>query len=120
MAADLDLTAVIAHIPSHYPFEAVSSYPAVHEDVALIVDAAIPAAAEEVAAAMRQAGGFLLKDVALFDVYEGDQIGAGKKSLAYHLTFLAPNKTLTDKAVKKQRMRIVKTLGNRLGAELRD
>jgi len=118
LAADVDLTAVIAHIPSHYPFEAVSSYPAVHEDVALIVDAAIPAA--EVEAMIRQAGGFLLKDVALFDVYEGDQIGAGKKSLAYHLTFLAPNKTLTDKAVKKQRTRIVKTVGNKLGAKLRD
>ncbi len=118
LAADVDLTAVVAHIPSHYPFEAVSSYPAVHEDVALIVDAAIPAA--EVAAAIQQAGGFLLKDVELFDVYEGDQVGAGKKSLAYHLTFLSPNKTLTDKAVKKQRMRIVKTLGNKLGAKLRD
>lgn len=118
LAADLDLTAVVAHIPSHYPFEAVSSYPAVHEDVALIVDAAIPAADVEVM--IRQAGGFLLKDVALFDVYEGDQIGAGKKSLAYHLTFLAPNKTLTDKAVRKQRTRIVKTLENKLGARLRD
>ncbi len=118
LAADVDLTAVIAHIPSHYPFEAVSSYPAVHEDVALIVDAAIPAA--EVEAAIRQAGGFLLKEAALFDVYEGDQIGAGKRSLAYHLTFLAPNKTLTDKAVRKQRTRIVKMVERKLGARLRD
>ena len=62
----------------------------------------------------------LLKDVELFDVYEGQQIPSGKKSLAYHLTFQSPGKTLTDKDVSKQRARIIKQLGQRLGARLRD
>jgi len=73
-----------------------------------------------VAEEVRQAGGFLLKDVELFDVYEGSQIPDGKKSLAYHLTFQAPDKTLTDKDAYKQRQRILSQLGRRIGAQLRE
>ena len=69
---------------------------------------------------LRQVGGFLLKDVELFDVYVGQQIPSGKKSLAYHLTFQSPSKTLTDKDVSKQRARIIKQLQQRLGARLRE
>ena len=61
-----------------------------------------------------------LGDVVMFDVYEGAQLPVGKKSLAYHLTFQAPNKTLTDKDVHKQRKRILKQLEQRLGAKLRE
>ena len=118
LAADLDLEAIIPHIPFHYPFDALSPFPAVHEDLALIVDKGVTAV--DVAAAIQQAGGFLLKEVELFDVYEGDQIPAGKKSLAYHLTFLSPSKTLTDKDVRKQRTRIIKQVERNLGAQLRD
>ncbi|MGZ4504389.1 MAG: phenylalanine--tRNA ligase subunit beta-related protein, partial [Nocardioidaceae bacterium] len=64
------------------------------EDVALIVDDAVPAAAVE--AALRAGGGPLLESVRLFDVYTGDQIGAGKKSLAFALRFRAPDRTLTE------------------------
>ena len=64
-------------------------------------------------------GGFLLKEVRLFDVYRGDPVPAGRKSLAYNLAFQAPDKTLRDAIVAKQVKRIVGRLKKELGAELR-
>jgi phenylalanyl-tRNA synthetase beta chain len=81
------------------------------------VDQTITAA--EVTAAIRRSGGYLLADVTLFDLYEGEQIPAGKKSLAYHLTFQSASKTLTDKEVGKVRQRIIDQLSRQLGARLR-
>jgi phenylalanyl-tRNA synthetase beta chain len=118
LAADIDLDALIAHIPGHYPYDPISPYPAVHEDIAVVVDKSV--AAKEVEEIIRNSGGYLLKDVALFDLYEGSQLGAGKKSLAYHLTFQAPDKTLTDKVVQKSRQKIVGQLKHRLNAQLRE
>ena len=118
IAADIDLDALIGHVPSHYPYDPISPYPAIHEDIAVVVDKGVTAVTvEEV---IRKSGGFLLKDVELFDLYEGAQIGAGKKSLAYHLTFQAPDKTLTDKVVQKSRNKIINQLKHRLNAQLRD
>jgi phenylalanyl-tRNA synthetase beta chain len=118
LAADLDLEQFLSYVDSGYTFAPISPYPAVREDLALVVDKHIPAA--ELDQALRQAGGYLLKDVELFDVYEGSQLPSGKKSLAYHLTFQSDNKTLTDKEVLKQRNRILKQLEGRLGAQLRE
>lgn len=117
VAADLDLESILAAAEKTRTFEALSAYPAVREDLALVVDRHLSAA--EVETAVRNAGGFLLKDVELFDLYEGEQVPAGKKSLAYHLTFQSPSKTLTDKDVSKQRARILKQLERKLGATLR-
>ncbi|MFN2135047.1 MAG: phenylalanine--tRNA ligase subunit beta, partial [Candidatus Promineifilaceae bacterium] len=118
LGADIELELLFERIGQAAVFEAVSPYPAVREDLALIVNH--NQAASDVADAIRQAGGFLLKDVVLFDVYQGPQLPHGKKSLAYHLTFQSPSKTLTDKDVSKQRKRIIATLENRLGARLRE
>ena len=82
-----------------------------------MVDKQIPAA--DVDEAIRQAGGSLLKDIKLFDVYQGSQLPSGKKSLAYHLTFESPKKTLTDKEVRKQREKILQQMERRFGARLR-
>ena len=118
LAADLDLEALLPLIPDHYRYTSLPAYPPVREDLALVVDASVPAAAVE--AALRQSGGALLKEVTLFDVYEGSQLTPGKKSLAYHLTFQAPNRTLTDEDVSKQRGRLLKLLDQQLGAKLRE
>ena len=75
--------------------------------------------ADQVGGIWRQVGSRLLRDVCLFDVYRGDQIPAGKKSLAYALTFQSSDKTLKDKDVEKIRKRIIARLGQRLGATLR-
>lgn len=117
LAAELDFEALQAHIPQRHSVQPVPQYPAVREDLALVVDANVPAAA--VTGAIRQAGGFLLREVQLFDLYSGAPIPAGKKSLAYHLTFQAPDKTLTDKQVHRQRQRILQHLQKTLGATLR-
>ena len=101
---------------SEYELKPVPEVPPVLEDIALILDEAIPAA--QVEALIRQTGGKVLTDVRLFDVYRGEQIGAGKKSLAYSLTYQA-EKTLTDQEAAAIRNKIVRRLENELGAKLR-
>jgi len=100
-----------------HAIEALPTTPAVLEDIALVVNANTPAS--EVEAVIRQAGGRLLKDVLLFDVYTGDQIPAGKKSLAYALTYQDDNKTLTDKNAARIRKKIIGATRHRLNAALR-
>jgi phenylalanyl-tRNA synthetase beta chain len=117
LATELDLGTIINNIPFAYPVVAISPYPAIREDLALVVDKGVEASAVE--SIIRRAGGFLLKEVQLFDLYDGSQLPPGKKSLAYHLTFQAPDKTLTDKNVSKNRQRILSQLQNELGATLR-
>ncbi len=116
-AAELDLDALLAQVPPAWYVEPISPYPAVLQDLAVVVAEDIPASA--VQNLIAKAGGFLLKEVRLFDVYRGDPVPAGKKSLAYALTFQAPDKTLRDAIVAKQVQRIVKSLKKELGAELR-
>jgi phenylalanyl-tRNA synthetase beta chain len=118
MAAEIDLELLLPHIPEKHLVEPIPVFPAVHEDIALILDKSV--AAHEVQSIIERAGGYLLKAAELFDVYEGQSIPAGKKSLAYHLTFQSPNKTLTDKEIRKNRQRIVQQLERQLGAKLRD
>lgn len=118
LAAELDMELLIARIPDGYKVDPVPVFPAVLEDIALIIDESVPAA--EVTTLIRQTGGFLLRSVELFDVYQGQSIPPGKKSLAYHLTFQAPDKTLTDNDVRRQRERIVRRLEQALNARLRD
>ncbi len=114
---ELDLDALLAGWGAAAPMTEISSQPPVYEDLAVVVDEAIPAA--QVAGLIRQAGGKLLVDVRLFDVYRGGQIPAGKKSLAYSLTFQAADRTLTDEETSKLRAKIVGRLARELGATLR-
>ncbi len=93
-AAEIDLDALIAAAPTMGDIPAISGFPVAKEDVALIVDEDIPAAAVE--RALRAGAGPLLESIWLFDVYTGPQIGKGKKSLAYALRFRAADRTLTD------------------------
>ncbi len=117
LAADLNLDTLLAMIPPLYETVPPPAFPPVLEDLAFIVDEAIPAG--QVEALIRQTGGRVVSEVRLFDVYRGDQVGAGKKSLAYSLTYQVPDKTLTDKDVAGIRTRIVRRLEQELGASLR-
>ena len=114
---ELDLDVVLAGWGAAEPMAEISTQPAIYEDLAVIVDEATPAA--RVAALIRQSGGKLLVDLRLFDVYRGGQIAAGKKSLAYSLTFQAADRTLTDEDTRKLRAKIVGRLERELGATLR-
>lgn len=95
----------------------VSDYPVANQDVALIVDASVPAA--EVEKALREGAGDLLESVRLFDVYTGEQVGEGRKSLAYALRFRAPDRTLTAEEVSQAREAAVAAAAERTGAVLR-
>ncbi|MCK4898385.1 MAG: hypothetical protein KAS38_06395, partial [Anaerolineales bacterium] len=117
LAADFDLEALLAAIPERFDVQAVPPFPPVLEDLAVVVDESLPA--ESVAEVLHKAGGKTVVEVRLFDVYRGQQIGSGKKSLAYSLTYQAPDRTLTDKEVAKIRQRIVRQLERDLGAKLR-
>jgi phenylalanyl-tRNA synthetase beta chain len=117
LAADLDLQAILEAMPMLYPLQPVSEYPPVLEDLAVIVDEAVPAS--RVSEVIRQGAGKLLTDLRLFDVYRGEQVGAGKKSLAFGLTYQASDRTLTDNEVLQMRQRIVRRLDQELGARIR-
>jgi phenylalanyl-tRNA synthetase beta chain len=117
LAADFDLDALLALVPFGHTIRPVSEFPPILEDIAVIVDEALPA--DRVEALIRQTGGKMLASVRLFDVFHSEQIGAGKKSLAYALTYQSPDGTLTDKDAAQIRTRIIKRLDQELGAKLR-
>ena len=96
---------------------AVSTFPAGKEDIALVVDEAVTAAAVE--AVIREAAGELAEEVRLFDIFRGPQLGEGRKSLAFSLRLRATDRTLTAEELAGVRRRVVKRAAKRLGAELR-
>ncbi|SES03116.1 phenylalanine--tRNA ligase subunit beta [Salisediminibacterium halotolerans] len=98
-------------------YQPVPRFPAIDRDIALIVDKTV--SAEEVADVIRREGGSILTNVALFDVYEGEHIESGKKSLAFSLRYLDPEKTLKEEDVTDVHETILKALYTALGAELR-
>ncbi|MCD6424558.1 MAG: phenylalanine--tRNA ligase subunit beta [Anaerolineales bacterium] len=116
-AAILDINALLERVDDLYDVEPVPDQPPVLEDLALVVDGDVPA--QDVQALIQQTGGKTLRDVRLFDVYRGEQLGEGKKSLAYSLVYQHPEKTLTDKEVLAIRNKIVKRLEKEIGAKLR-
>ncbi|MGC5564420.1 phenylalanine--tRNA ligase subunit beta [Streptomyces sp. FR-108] len=95
----------------------ISTFPVATQDVALVVARDVPAA--EVEAALREGAGELLESVRLFDVYEGEQLGEGRKSLAYALRFRAGDRTLTVDEASAARDAAVALAGERTGAVLR-
>ena len=115
-ALEVDLGA-LAEIPGGaHGYRPVSTFPAVVQDIAVVVDDDVPAA--DVEAAVHEAGGELLERLRLFDVYRGEQVGEGSKSLALRLEFRAPDRTLTDEEVAELRGRIEQELAE-LGGKLR-
>jgi phenylalanyl-tRNA synthetase beta chain len=115
-AFELDLDAVIELTPEDAPFRAFSSFPAVRQDIAVVVRDDVPAAA--VHEAVRRGGGELLEAAELFDLYRGEQVGAGNKSLALRLEFRAPDRTLTDEEVAERRAAIEREL-REIGGRIR-
>ena len=118
LAAEFDLEAIQALVPERYTVQPVPTFPPVLEDLAVVVDEAVPAA--RVVETIQLAGGELVVGISLFDVYRGDQAGPGLKSLAYNITYQSPDHTLTDQEVAQIRQRIIHHLEQDLGARLRD
>ncbi|MEV7420362.1 phenylalanine--tRNA ligase subunit beta [Streptomyces sp. NPDC089919] len=115
MELDLDRLAAAGGQALHAP--RISAFPVATQDVALIVDASVPAATVE--AALRKGAGELLESLRLFDVFTGEQVGEGKKSLAYALRFRAADRTLTAEESTAARDAAVALAAERTGAVLR-
>jgi phenylalanyl-tRNA synthetase beta chain len=117
-AFELDLAPLAAASPTGAEqYEDVITYPAVHQDLAVVVAEDVEAA--RVMAAVTEAGGELLRSVEIFDLYRGEQVGEGRKSLAVRLEFRAADRTLTDEEVAAVRERIKQSLAE-LGGSLRE
>jgi len=98
-------------------YEDVTTYPAVYQDLAIVVDEAVPAA--DVRRAVMEGGGELLRSARVFDLYRGEQVGQGRKSLALRLEFRVPDRTLTDAEVADRRDAIKAAIAE-LGGSLRE
>jgi phenylalanyl-tRNA synthetase beta chain len=117
VAGELDVDVLVAATGTPMDATALSTYPPAHTDVALVVDEAVAAA--DVETALRSGAGEDLESVVLFDLYHGEQVGEGRKSLAYRLTFRAKDRTLTTDEVSALRDRAVAEAAARTGASQR-
>jgi phenylalanyl-tRNA synthetase beta chain len=116
-AFELDFDTLVSAIPERLPYEDVITYPALRQDLAFTVDDAVLAG--DLVDAARDAAGSDLRDIRVFDVYRGDPIPAGKKSVALAVAFQSPDRTLSDADARRLRDRIVTALADCFGAELR-
>lgn len=114
-AMELDVTAL--PLEEKLPAPVLSAYPALHQDIALVVDESVPA--ETVRRIVEEGAGELLESVELFDIFRGEQLGEGRKSLAFSLLFRAGDRTLTDEEANEHRLAAAALAKERLGAEMR-
>ena len=114
-AMELDLSAL--PLQESFPAPRLSAFPALHQDLALVVDDEIPA--ETVRRVVESAAGELVESVELFDVFRGEQLGDGKKSLAFNLIFRAVDRTLTDEEVNEYRVQAAEKARVEQGAQMR-
>lgn len=114
-AMELNLDAL--PLREHLPAPVLSPFPAVHQDLALVVSDDVPAA--EVEATVREGAGDLLESIRLFDVYRSEQLGEGRRSLAFSLRFRANDRTLTEDEASEGRLAAFELAKERHGAEMR-
>jgi phenylalanyl-tRNA synthetase beta chain len=115
-AFELDLDTLFAAAVEAPQYEDVITFPAVKQDLAFVVEE--PVAAGDLIDAARAAVPEL-RDMRVFDVYHGEQVGDGKKSIAFSVAFQSPERTLSDEDAAALRQRIVDVLARRFGAVLR-
>jgi len=116
-AFELDLGVLSAASPDAVRYADVGTYPAVHQDIAVVVAEEVEAGA--IVAAAREAAGDELHDARVFDIYRGAPVPSGKKSVAFSVAFQAPDRTLSDEDAAALRTKIVDALAKKFGAELR-
>ena len=114
---ELSLQALLNAEVAPVAYESIPRFPSISRDIALVVDS--KTVAGDVQSIIFEAGGKLLKDVSIFDVYEGEHMEVGKKSLAFSLKYFDPTKTLTDEEVTKAHTKVLEAVKEKAGAELR-
>ena len=102
---------------NRFLYESIPRFPSITRDIALVVDK--ETVAGDLNEIIRDAGGALLKEVHVFDLYEGEHMEAGKKSLAYSLKYFDPERTLTDEEVTKAHEKVLNAVEEKAGAVLR-
>ena len=115
---NLDFKKLIKKASSEKKYKEISKYPLAKMDLAMIVDESV--LYKNLLAVMKKAGGDLVKNIQLFDVYRGGQIGPGKKSLAFSIEYGADNKTLSGEEAKEVQNKIIQAVQNELNAKIRD
>jgi phenylalanyl-tRNA synthetase beta chain len=117
IAAEFDLLTLASGLPVRYLSKPVSRFPAALRDIAVVVDQSITG--QTVTAEIQAAGGNVLKVARLFDIYQGDRVPTGTKSLAFALSYQADDRTLNDKEVDKLHKKIEDRLKHVLKAQIR-
>jgi phenylalanyl-tRNA synthetase beta chain len=116
-AIQLNVSYMIEKVSHDFSIRPLPKYPAITRDISMVLDRHVPAG--DVLEAIVRAGGELLESAELFDVYEGEQVGKEKKSMAYSLVFRAQDRTLVDEEASSCFARITRALERKLGAQLR-
>ena len=115
--AEINLDAIYENSELENKYKALPKFPAVTRDIALIVDEEV--LVQDIEDTIRKAGSNIVEKVELFDIYRGEQVEEGKKSIAYAIVYRNESKTLTDKEVNKVHEKILRALEYKLGAILR-
>ena len=116
-AAEIDFAKLLGHVKLQKRFLSLPTVPSVRRDISLVVDEAV--AHHDISEAIRQTGGEIIRDIELLDLYKGEQIPAGKKSLLYSVEYFNPRKTLTDKEVDAVHDKVRAAIKERFSAQLR-
>ncbi|MED3823019.1 phenylalanine--tRNA ligase subunit beta [Priestia flexa] len=114
---ELNLKAIFAAKVEEVRYSAIPRFPSITRDIALVVDKEVLAG--ELQTAIYEAGGELLKEVAVFDLYDGERMEEGKKSVAFSLRYLDPERTLTDEEVSAAHANVLKVVEEQFKASLR-
>ena len=114
---EMNLRSILQTVTEELLYEAVPRYPSISRDVALVVDRDTSAARLE--KIIKQAGGKLLKNIQLFDLYQGKNVEEGTKSVAFSLTYFDPERTLTDEEVVNVHGKVLDALTVQANAQLR-
>ncbi|HAJ94810.1 MAG TPA: phenylalanine--tRNA ligase subunit beta, partial [Actinobacteria bacterium] len=114
---EIDLDIFNKNIAGLKTYEKISAFPAIDIDLAIVVDESVKN--DDIIEEIKKSGPDILKSIRIFDIYRGEQVEQGKKSIAYSLSFREDNRTLKDTEVEIAINRIVKNLENKLNARLR-
>ncbi|MFH1783988.1 MAG: phenylalanine--tRNA ligase subunit beta [bacterium] len=115
---ELDLNAILKRVSLSKTYTPLSKYPAVTRDIAFLLESDV--SSRDIVELIKKKGGEFLRDVKLFDVYKGEQVKSGYKSMAYSLVYQSNQRTLTDEEVNKVHAEIADQLQKKLGAQIRD
>lgn len=117
-AAELFVDRLVEFGRKEIHYTKAPKFPSMTRDIAVVVDESTPV--QEIEEVIKESGTELLREIELFDIYRGEQVGEGKKSVAFSLTYRHDDKTLTDEETNAAQDAVVSALKEKLGASIRD